>query len=171
MRNSGSMEGHILRYEMKAQRTVSRYSASVDFHYIHVKVIRKSIGRSEREQGCHTSSTIPSRSEGLTLPERDRYGSSWYRSFIWTGLDVHLHALQQLAAHVKLLIDAPENLWRLIERKKYFPATWLFLLVRVVHRALLRDTEREGIWQHRGIDVPVSQAFIDSKERITTADY
>ncbi|KAF8347098.1 Vps51/Vps67 domain-containing protein [Amanita rubescens] len=68
--------------------------------------------------------------------------------------DVHLHALQQLAAHVKLLIDAPENLWRLIERKKYFPATWLFLLVRVVHRALLRDNEPEGAWQHRGIDVP-----------------
>ncbi|KAM6498542.1 Vps51/Vps67 domain containing protein [Amanita muscaria] len=68
--------------------------------------------------------------------------------------DSHLHALQQLAAHVKLLIDAPENLWRLIERKKYFSAAWLFLLVRVIHRALIRDNEREeGLWRRHGIDV------------------
>ncbi|KAF8632950.1 hypothetical protein AX15_001554 [Amanita polypyramis BW_CC] len=68
--------------------------------------------------------------------------------------DTHLHTLQQLAAHIKLLIDAPENLWRLIERKKYFPATWLFLLVRVVHRALIRDNEdEEGIWRCQGVDV------------------
>ncbi|KAK2461556.1 hypothetical protein APHAL10511_006019 [Amanita phalloides] len=69
--------------------------------------------------------------------------------------DTYLHTLQQLAAHVKLLIDAPENLWRLIERKKYFPASWLFLLVRVVHRALVRDDEQQGgVWQRQGVDVP-----------------
>ena len=86
-------------------------------------------------------------------------------------VDAHLHTLQQLAAHVKLLIDAPENLWRLIERKKYFSATWLFLLVRVVHRALVRDNEQEeGVWRGQGIDVPVSQIFIDSKERVTIAE-
>jgi hypothetical protein len=72
-------------------------------------------------------------------------------------VDAHLHTLQQLAAHVKLLIDAPENLWRLIERKKYFSATWLFLLVRVVHRALVRDDEQDSAWRGQGIDVPVSQ--------------
>ena len=86
-------------------------------------------------------------------------------------VDAHLHTLQQLAAHVKLLIDAPENLWRLIERKKYFSATWLFLLVRVVHRALVRDNEQEeGVWRGQGIDVPVSQIFIDSKERVTIVE-
>ncbi|KAF8723850.1 hypothetical protein AX14_009076 [Amanita brunnescens Koide BX004] len=69
-------------------------------------------------------------------------------------VDAHLHTLQQLAAHVKLLIDAPENLWRLIERKKYFSATWLFLLVRVVHRALVRDDEQDSAWRGQGIDVP-----------------
>ncbi|KAF8641192.1 hypothetical protein AX17_000827 [Amanita inopinata Kibby_2008] len=67
--------------------------------------------------------------------------------------DTCLHALQQLAAHIKLLIDAPENLWRLIEQKKYFLATWLFLLVRLVHRALVRDDEEGGIWKSQGIDV------------------
>ena len=76
-------------------------------------------------------------------------------------LDTHLHTLQQLAAHIKLLIDAPENLWRLIERKKYFPATWLFLLVRVVHKTLVRVNEdEEGIWRRQGVDVLVSPELL-----------
>nr|BAH22605.1 hypothetical protein UP8 [Pholiota nameko] len=45
--------------------------------------------------------------------------------------DRHLVALQVLSAHMKLLLDAPEHLWRLIERKKYLQAAWLFLLSRV----------------------------------------
>ncbi|KAF8078884.1 Vps51/Vps67 domain-containing protein [Lyophyllum atratum] len=68
--------------------------------------------------------------------------------------DAHLHTLQLLSAHMKLLLDAPEHLWRLIERKKYFPAAWLFLLARVVHRGLVRDDEQdEGAWRSQGVNV------------------
>lgn len=71
--------------------------------------------------------------------------------------DTHLRTLQLLSAHMKLLLDAPEHLWRLIERKKYFPAAWLFLLARVVYRALVRDDEQdEETWSSQGIDVLVS---------------
>ncbi|KAJ7281088.1 hypothetical protein C8J57DRAFT_1057375 [Mycena rebaudengoi] len=67
---------------------------------------------------------------------------------------VHLHTLQLLSAHLKLLLDAPEYLWRLIERKKYFTAAWLFLLARVVHRALVRDDEQdEDTWSAQGLDI------------------
>lgn len=69
-------------------------------------------------------------------------------------IDGHLRALQILAAHMKLLLDAPEHLWRLIERKKFFPAAWLFLLARVIHRALIRSDEQdEETWKNRGVDV------------------
>ncbi|KAJ3560271.1 hypothetical protein NP233_g10949 [Leucocoprinus birnbaumii] len=68
--------------------------------------------------------------------------------------DRHLHALQVLAAHMKLLLDAPEHLWRLIERKKFFPAAWLFLLARVIHRALVRSDEQDDeAWKSQGVDV------------------
>lgn len=57
---------------------------------------------------------------------------------------------------MKLLLDAPEHLWRLIEKKKYYAAAWLFLLARVVHRALIRDDEQdEEAWSSQGIDVLV----------------
>ncbi|KDQ31074.1 hypothetical protein PLEOSDRAFT_1111659 [Pleurotus ostreatus PC15] len=62
--------------------------------------------------------------------------------------------LQLLSAHMKLLLDAPEHLWRLIEKKQHFTAAWLFLLSRVVYRALVNDDEQdEDAWQHQGIDV------------------
>ncbi|PPQ67134.1 hypothetical protein CVT25_005735 [Psilocybe cyanescens] len=68
--------------------------------------------------------------------------------------DTHLLTLQVLSAHMKLLLDAPEHLWRLIERKKYFQAAWLFLLARVVHRALVRNDENdEQSWVSEGVDV------------------
>ncbi|KAI0082081.1 hypothetical protein K474DRAFT_1694424 [Panus rudis PR-1116 ss-1] len=68
--------------------------------------------------------------------------------------DAHLHALQTLSAHMKLLLDAPEHLWRLMERKKYLHASWLFLLCRVVHRALLREDDDDySSWNAHGIDV------------------
>ncbi|KNZ76990.1 Conserved oligomeric Golgi complex subunit 1 [Termitomyces sp. J132] len=70
-----------------------------------------------------------------------------------SGNDAHLHTLQLLSAHIKLLLDAPEHLWRLIERKKYFQAAWLFLLARVVHRALVREDEQDVTWSSQGIDV------------------
>ncbi len=58
---------------------------------------------------------------------------------------------------MKLLLDAPEHLWRLIEKKQHFTAAWLFLLSRVVYRALVNDDEQdEDAWQHQGIDVLVS---------------
>ncbi|KAH9932407.1 hypothetical protein B0H21DRAFT_780985 [Amylocystis lapponica] len=68
--------------------------------------------------------------------------------------DKHLHALQSLSAHMKLLLDAPEHLWRLMERRMYLHAAWLFLLSRVVHRVLTRDDEGdEDGWQTYGIEV------------------
>lgn len=71
-------------------------------------------------------------------------------------LDSHLLTLQVLSAHIKLLLDAPEQLWRLIEGEKYFQAAWLFLLASVVHRALVRDdAEDEDGWFHQGIDIHV----------------
>jgi hypothetical protein len=61
---------------------------------------------------------------------------------------------------MKLLLDAPEHLWRLIERKEYFRAAWLFLLARVVHRALIQDDAEEGSgWQLQGISVVVCALF------------
>ncbi|OAX43035.1 hypothetical protein K503DRAFT_789797 [Rhizopogon vinicolor AM-OR11-026] len=68
--------------------------------------------------------------------------------------DSHLQTLQVLSAHIKLLLDAPEHLWRLIEQEKYFHATWLFILARVVHRALSRDDDQdEASWLNKGINV------------------
>ncbi|KAH7908005.1 hypothetical protein BJ138DRAFT_1158672 [Hygrophoropsis aurantiaca] len=64
--------------------------------------------------------------------------------------DAHLQTLQTLSAHIKLLLDAPEHLWRLIERERYFQAAWLFLLARVVHRALQADEEN---WINQGISI------------------
>lgn len=84
--------------------------------------------------------------------------------------DAHLQALQSLSAHMKLLLDAPEHLWRLIGDKMYLKSGWLFLLARVVHRALLRDEEEEtNGWNAHGIDVSVRCTiafnFHDSEHR------
>jgi hypothetical protein len=68
----------------------------------------------------------------------------------------HLQTLQLLSAHMKLLLDAPEHLWSLLERKQYFTAAWLYLLTRVVHRALIReDGQDEDGWTSQGINVLV----------------
>jgi len=57
---------------------------------------------------------------------------------------------------MKLLLDAPEHLWRLIERREYYRATWLFLLSRGVHRALTHDDATEGSsWETKGISIMV----------------
>ncbi|THH13587.1 hypothetical protein EW146_g6653 [Bondarzewia mesenterica] len=68
--------------------------------------------------------------------------------------DSHLKTLQSLAAHLKLLLDTPEHLWRLIEKKKFLHAAWLFLLARVLHRVLVREDVEEGEenWKAHGID-------------------
>ncbi|OBZ79452.1 hypothetical protein A0H81_01207 [Grifola frondosa] len=75
------------------------------------------------------------------------------------GEDKHLYALQSLSAHTKLLLDAPEHLWRLMERKMYLHAAWLFLLARVVHRALSREDEEQS-WHAYGIDVSEQMPLI-----------
>jgi len=72
------------------------------------------------------------------------------------NLDSHLLTLQVLSAHMKLLLDAPEHLWRLIERQKYLQAAWLFLLARVVHRALVQNDDNEDqSWISEGVDILV----------------
>jgi conserved oligomeric Golgi complex subunit 1 len=70
--------------------------------------------------------------------------------------DTQLRTLQLLSAHLKLLLDAPEHLWRLIETKKYFNAAWLYMFARVVHRSLVRDDENdEERWTSHGVNVMV----------------
>ncbi|PVG03219.1 hypothetical protein CPB86DRAFT_723784 [Serendipita vermifera] len=66
--------------------------------------------------------------------------------------DTQLRALQSLAAHLKLLLDCPEQFWRLLERKQYLDAVWLFLVTRFVHQSLVDDGEEDG-WAQQGIDV------------------
>jgi len=69
---------------------------------------------------------------------------------------------------MKLLLDAPEHLWRLIEKKKYFSAAWLYLLIRVVHHALVRDEQDEEVtWSGQGLDVLVCALAIS---RVSAAD-
>ncbi|KAF9535657.1 hypothetical protein CPB83DRAFT_913079 [Crepidotus variabilis] len=71
-----------------------------------------------------------------------------------TITDRHLFSLQALSAHMRVLLDAPEHLWRFIERKRYLQAAWLFLLARVVHRELVStDDSEESPWAEDGIDV------------------
>lgn len=70
---------------------------------------------------------------------------------------MQLQVLQSLAAHLKLLLDASEHLWRLLERKKYFQAAWLFLLSRVVYRSVLGEGSEDMLqrWESYGINVKV----------------
>lgn len=70
-----------------------------------------------------------------------------------------LNSLQMLSAHIKLLLDAPEHLWRLIERKGYLQAAWLFLLSRVIYRALVSQDENQQSWTEAGLDVEVCIVF------------
>jgi hypothetical protein len=70
--------------------------------------------------------------------------------------DTQLRILQSVAAHVKLLLDTPEHIWRLLEKKRHLHAGWLFLLARIIYQALVRDdTEDEGDWASFGIDIQV----------------
>ena len=70
--------------------------------------------------------------------------------------DTQLRILQSVAAHVKLLLDTPEHIWRLLEKKKYLHAGWLFLLARIIYQALVRDdTEDVSDWTPYGIDIQV----------------
>ena len=85
-------------------------------------------------------------------------------------LDTQLRILQSVAAHMKLLLDTPEHIWRLLEKKKYLHAGWLFLLARIIYQALVRtDTEdEEDDWRAQGIDVPVCNAVHSLSVRVLT---
>lgn len=76
------------------------------------------------------------------------------------ALDAHLKVLQSLSAHLKLLLDAPEHLWRLLEKNQYLQAAWLFLLARVVHRAMVTEDPEEAEWRREGINVLVNMGII-----------
>ncbi|KAI0278117.1 hypothetical protein BGY98DRAFT_1089631 [Russula aff. rugulosa BPL654] len=68
--------------------------------------------------------------------------------------DTQLRILQSVAAHVKLLLDTPEHIWRLLEKKKYLHAGWLFLLARIVYQELVRDgAEDEDDWTAHSINM------------------
>lgn len=80
--------------------------------------------------------------------------------------DAHLKTLQTLSAHLKLLLDSPEHLWRWLEKKQFLHAAWLFLLARTVYRKLSRSPDEEESedeetedgdinWSRHGIDVMV----------------
>ncbi|EAU92794.2 hypothetical protein CC1G_01839 [Coprinopsis cinerea okayama7 len=93
-------------------------------------------------------------SKGAILAQQEPPLSSHTTAFGGVN-DRHLHSLQTLSAHLKVLLDAPEHLWRFIEKKKYLSAAWLFLFIRVVHRGLVQqDDEEEESWTKVGIDVP-----------------
>ena len=80
--------------------------------------------------------------------------------------DTQLRILQSVAAHVKLLLDTPEHIWRLLEKKKYLYAGWLFLLARIVYQALVRDdAEDEDDWAAHGIDMLVRGSVYGSSFR------
>ncbi|CCA67689.1 hypothetical protein PIIN_01516 [Serendipita indica DSM 11827] len=66
--------------------------------------------------------------------------------------DSQLKTLQSLAAHMKLLLDCPEQFWKLIERRQYLDAAWLFLVASVVHQSLVEEDEDDG-WAAQGIAV------------------
>jgi hypothetical protein len=53
---------------------------------------------------------------------------------------------------MKLLLDCPEQFWKLLEARQYLDAAWLFLVARVVHHSLV-DEEEDAVWTDQGIDV------------------
>lgn len=79
-----------------------------------------------------------------------------------------MNVLQSLSAHLKLLLDAPEQLWRLLEQHNYLHAAWLFLISRVVYRNLVRagddneDDDAEIVWAKEDIRIVVCISFQES---------
>ncbi|KZT61526.1 hypothetical protein CALCODRAFT_364531 [Calocera cornea HHB12733] len=89
------------------------------------------------------------------MANRDKRKGAHSRRY--SVVDAQLPVLHQFSAHLKLMLDAPEHLWRLLERKKHLHAAWLYLLSRVVYRALVQHDEDEEAdqtrWARLGIDV------------------
>ncbi|KAG8709558.1 hypothetical protein FRC08_018265 [Ceratobasidium sp. 394] len=85
--------------------------------------------------------------------------------------DAHLKTLQILSAHLKLLLDAPEHLWRWLEKKQFLHAAWLFLLARTVHRKLSKsvDEEESDGEENEGGDINWSRHGIDITEQFPIA--
>ena len=85
-------------------------------------------------------------------------------------LDIQLRILQSVAAHMKLLLDTPEHIWRLLEKKKYLHAGWLFILARIIYQALVRtdNEDEEDDWRAQGIDVSVCSAVYGSSVQVLT---
>ncbi|KAG9081368.1 hypothetical protein FRC06_005613 [Ceratobasidium sp. 370] len=85
--------------------------------------------------------------------------------------DAHLKTLQILSAHLKLLLDSPEHLWRWLEKKQFLHAAWLFLLARTVHRKLSKsaDEEESDEEENEGGDINWSRHGIDITEQFPIA--
>ncbi|CAE6424629.1 unnamed protein product [Rhizoctonia solani] len=86
--------------------------------------------------------------------------------------DAHLKTLQTLSAHLKLLLDSPEHLWRWLEKKQFLHAAWLFLLARTVYRKLSKsaeDDESEEEEATSGGDINWSRHGIDVMEQFPVA--
>ncbi|KAJ1308534.1 hypothetical protein OPQ81_004235 [Rhizoctonia solani] len=95
--------------------------------------------------------------------------------------DAHLKTLQTLSAHLKLLLDSPEHLWRWLEKKQFLHAAWLFLLARTVYRKLSKSPDEEESdeeeaasgdinWSRYGIDV-MEQFPVASKQWETIGQF
>ncbi|KAG8732708.1 hypothetical protein FRC11_011427 [Ceratobasidium sp. 423] len=85
--------------------------------------------------------------------------------------DAHLKILQTLSAHLKLLLDSPEHLWRWLEKRQFLHAAWLFLLARTVYRKLSRspDDEEEEEEEAASGDINWSRHGIDVMEQFPVA--
>ncbi|QRW15932.1 vacuolar protein sorting-associated protein, Vps51/Vps67 family protein [Rhizoctonia solani] len=70
--------------------------------------------------------------------------------------DAHLKTLQTLSAHLKLLLDSPEHLWRWLEKKQFLHAAWLFLLARTVYRKLSKSPDEDESKKKKSEQFPVA---------------
>ncbi|KAG8864943.1 hypothetical protein FRB96_003531 [Tulasnella sp. 330] len=110
----------------------------------------------EMKHSCNTSKDIRALNTRSHKRQQSLFGGALTRGSASVE-DSQLITLQSLAAHLKLLLDTPEQLWRLLERKRYLQAAWLYLLARVVYRALTYDEndeeEHDMEWGRDGIHV------------------
>ncbi|KAG9013087.1 hypothetical protein FRB94_003920 [Tulasnella sp. JGI-2019a] len=110
----------------------------------------------DMKEGCSTSKDIRALKTRSHKRQQSLFGGALTKGSA-SAEDSQLITLQSLAAHLKLLLDTPEQLWRLLERKRYLQAAWLYLLARVVYRALTYDEddgdEHDMEWAKDGIQV------------------
>jgi hypothetical protein len=70
--------------------------------------------------------------EGETFLPRTCQAAAYAPVFVFLRI-AELAAMLPVASQTKLLLDAPETLWRFLEHKQFLQAAWLFCLGRVVH--------------------------------------